>query len=143
MHEHHDMDLRFVLNIFWATRCIKNFLANSSHSLAYTFTTDQNETLEVKSMLCSTVTFRSFTRWKSLAIRKNRHCRKAKATESSVIAILDICCSWNWYFHVFLALFIYHIRRHLDTYEQYFFFPISASKESFGCIVKIERVIFY
>lgn len=92
------MDLRFVLNIFWATRCIKNFLANLSDSLAYTFTTDQNETLEVKSMLCSTVTFRSFTRWKSLAIRKNRHCRKAKAAESSVIAILDICCSWNWVF---------------------------------------------
>lgn len=47
----------------------------------------------------------SFTRGKLVPIQKNRYRREAKATESSVIATPDICCTWSWIFPHFSCSF--------------------------------------
>lgn len=47
----------------------------------------------------------SFTRGKLVPIQKNRYRREAKATESSVIATPDICCTRSWIFSHFSCSF--------------------------------------
>lgn len=95
----------------------------------------------------------SFTRGKLVPIQKNRYRREAKATESSVIATPDICCTWSWIFSHFSCSFFHHHRRryiYIYTYPWYFcsffilnFFSRARSEMSNFSTTLWENALFF